>query len=278
MVVEGRAAMGYQESFRPIKHLAEAAGIKRAIEEYDGHPELPEYCTFFCASRSKRTDELFACIGGQRCRVHIVAGIDLDDCVPYGEDYSDYFEDYDEERVEEAARERPDLAEKGYRDLVAAYEAELERNRERKRKIHESAEELKPSVEAFLKSYGPATRQELYAAIHIKGVIEGEALDELLEQGYLMPAGKKKEMRLWFADETIAGSLEDALERSPSTHTDRVMQVLKGFGPAALRRLSYYIGVSEYHIKKALQPLLEEGRVSVDKSHRPYVYSLAAGV
>lgn len=122
--------MGYQESFRPISHLAEAAGIKRAIDDYKDNPHIPDYCVYYCATRSKSTGELYACIGGQRCRVHIVAGIDIDDCFPYDEKYSDYYEDLNEPLVEEAARERPDLVEQAYQAVAAAFERAAERGRE----------------------------------------------------------------------------------------------------------------------------------------------------
>ena len=45
--------MGYQEAFKPISHLAEAAGIREAVEEYKDCPDIPGYCTFYCATKSK---------------------------------------------------------------------------------------------------------------------------------------------------------------------------------------------------------------------------------
>ena len=63
--------MGYQEAFKPISHLAEAAGIREAVEEYKDCPDVPGYCTFYCATKSNAFDEngnprLYACVGGDR--------------------------------------------------------------------------------------------------------------------------------------------------------------------------------------------------------------------
>lgn len=112
--------MGYQESLRPIGHLAESAGIKRAIDDYADNPHIPEYCHYYCSTRARGGSQLYACIGGQRCRVHIVAGIDWDWAIPPDAKYSDYYEDLDESLVEAAAKERPDLAEKAYQEVAAA--------------------------------------------------------------------------------------------------------------------------------------------------------------
>ncbi len=35
--------MGYQETFKPIAHLAEAAGIREAIDAYKDCREMPGY-------------------------------------------------------------------------------------------------------------------------------------------------------------------------------------------------------------------------------------------
>ena len=222
--------MGYQESFRPIGHLAEAAGIKKAIKDYEHHPDLPEYCVFYCASREIATGKLYACIGGQRCRVHILAGKDLDYCVPDVGSYSDYYEDFDNALVEEAARERPDLVEKGYRDAAADFERSAEWEREEKRKQREAAYALKPLIEAYLKENGPATSWELYSSI--------------------------------------------AMASAPSVE-DKIVRALVRRGPLSVGWLSSYIEESEASVRKILKALVEQGRAVVDKTGRPYIYSLA---
>lgn len=71
--------------------------------------------------------ELFACIAGKRCRVHIVAGLDLDFLIPYDEGYADYYEDLDESLVDRAVAECPDLVERAYEDVADPAAKELER-------------------------------------------------------------------------------------------------------------------------------------------------------
>lgn len=56
--------MGYQESLIPIACLAEAEGIRDAIEAYARvHGEALSY---FCATRMRDQDNLYAVVGGQR--------------------------------------------------------------------------------------------------------------------------------------------------------------------------------------------------------------------
>jgi len=267
--------MGYQESFRPIGHLAEAAGIKKAIKDYEHHPDLPEYCVFYCASREIATGKLYACIGGQRCRVHILAGKDLDYCVPDDGSYADYYEDIDNKLVEEAARERPDLVEKGYRDAAADFERSAEWEREEKRKQREAAYALKPLIEAYLKENGPATSRELYSSIqHSDEHSMDDALRELHYQGYLVGKFDRMKKRYWFADDSMAGSYEDAMASAPSVE-DKIVRALVRRGPLSVGWLSSYIEESEASVRKILKALVEQGRAVVDKTDRPYIYSLA---
>ena len=273
MVQEGCVSMGYQEAFRPIEHLAEAAGIKKAIEDYKHHPDLPEYCNFYCASREKATGNLYACIGGQRCRVHIIAGKDLDYCIPYDAPYADYYEDVDKVLVEEAARERPDLVEKGYRDAAADFERAAEWERERRRKEREAAEALKPLITSFLKEFGPATQRELYAMPSPEEHSVDDALRRLLYQDYLSCHYKRNKTLYWFADETIAGSFEDALASAP-TIEEKIERVLERESPLSVWKISFRVEASDSSIRKALRSLAERGKVAVDKTGSVYMYSL----
>jgi hypothetical protein len=277
MVVEGRVSMGYQESFRLIEHLAEAAGIKKAIEDYEHHPDLPEYCHYYCVSREKSTGKLYACIGGQRCRVHILAGKDLDYCVPDVASYADYFEDYDEALVDAAAQERPDLVDKGYREAAADFERVAEWERERKRKQRDAADALKPLIEAFLKENGPATSWELYSYIqHSEDHSVDDALRELEYRGYLRSKYSRSKYRYWFADDAIAGSYEDAMASAPSIE-DKVVRALVRRGPSSVGSLSFDSEANETRVRKIVNSLVERGRAVVDKTSKPYIYSLVEG-
>lgn len=268
--------MGYQESFRQIEHLAEAAGIKKAIEDYEHHPDLPEYCVYYCASREKSTGKLYVCIGGQRCRVHILAGKDLDDCIPYEASYADYYEDFSETLVEEAARERPDLVDKGYRDAAAAFERSAEWKRKRNHEQRKAADALKPYIESFLKEYGPATSFELYRANHLEEHSMDDALAELSYRNYLKCyyVRRGKRQLYWFVDGAIAGSFEVAMASAPSLLEDRIERVLGLNGPSSVRSLSIALDASDSGIRKALQLLVKQSRAAVDKTGRSHVYRL----
>ena len=276
-VVEGRVTMGYQESFRLIEHLAEAAGIKKAIEDYEHHPDLPEYCHYYCASREKSTGKLYACIGGQRCRVHILAGKDLDYCIPDVASYADYFEDFDEALVDAAAQERPDLVDKGYREAATDFERAAEWERDQQRKQHEAAVALKPLIEVFLKEYGPATSWELYSSIQYSEEHSmSDALRELQYRGFLKCRCERRKYRYWFADDAVAGTFEDAMASAPSCE-DKLLRAFVMHGPSSVGQLSSYVEANETSARKILNTLVEQGRVVVDKTGRPYIYSLVEG-
>ncbi|MDO4796543.1 MAG: winged helix-turn-helix domain-containing protein [Coriobacteriales bacterium] len=208
--------MGYQESLRPISHLAEAAGIKKAIEEYKDHPDLPEYCHYYCVAREKGTGALYACVGGQRCRVHIVAGIDIDDCMPYDKGYSDYYEDVDEALVEEAAKQRPDLVEQAYQAVAASFERAADWERSGRRGVRhrdeatfkERAVEVIPSSKsgeerlvALLDENGEMNSRNLSGELGMSITRVRSELRKLIDMGSVVPIGNGRARKYRLAEE-----------------------------------------------------------------------------
>lgn len=118
--------MGYQESFIPIRHLAEAAGIRDAINKYKLEQDYDYW--YYCATKAKVSEsdarhpfgnvgELYVCVGGQRRPYTRPGSYFLDDLSFGAEDYPRFFEDIDEALVDEAASACPDAAKSAKREM-----------------------------------------------------------------------------------------------------------------------------------------------------------------
>lgn len=249
--------MGYQEAFRPIGHLAESAGIKRAIEEYKDNPHLPEYCLYACTAREKSTGRLFACIIGQRCRVTLIAGIFLDFCIPDDGKYSDYYEDLDEKLVEVAASERPDLAEKGYREAVSDFERGVEREIERERALREKALQLWPRVSKLLLTCGPMSEQTIASHPMFEGHFMWNALADLRMQGLLVRGEGSAHDALRLSDKALQelGVIEVP---EPKKDEKMIMYLLSECGPLSTATLSGLLDTSTAKVLSMLHRLMDE--------------------
>lgn len=118
---------GYQESFVPISHLAQAAGIRDAVMKYYQDEQYGHwYC---CATETivpkgeKRgpfgaPQQLFVCLAGERSPYVRAGSWMLDDNSFRVEDYTAYFNDLDEYIVDAAASKRPDVRESAYNDWM----------------------------------------------------------------------------------------------------------------------------------------------------------------
>lgn len=118
--------MGYQESFIPIRHLAEAAGIRDAINKYKLEQDYDYW--YYCATKAivpdpcKRhpfgdTGRLYVCVGGQRSPYTRPGSYFLDELTFGVDDYPKFFEDLDETLVDEAAFSCPNIAELARREM-----------------------------------------------------------------------------------------------------------------------------------------------------------------
>ena len=249
--------MGYQEAFRPIEHLAESAGIKRAIEEYKDHPHLPEYCIYACTAREKSTGRLYACIVGQRCRVVIVAGIFVDYCIPYDGKYSDYYEDLDEKLVEAAASERPDLVEKGYREAVSDFERGVEIEIEREEAFREEVLRFWPRVSKLILACGPMTEQAIASHPMFEGRVMWNVLADLKRQGLLVCDEGLARGALRLSDKALQ---ELGLNQMPEPKDDEKMIVflLSECGPLSTAALSALLDTSTKKVLSMLHRLIDE--------------------
>lgn len=253
--------MGYQEVLRPIEHLAESMGIKRAIKEYENNPHLPEYCCYACTARERATGRLYACIVGQRCRVTLVAGTFLDDRVPYGAEYSDYYEDLDEALVEAAAKERPDLVEKAYRETVSNFERGVEHAIERENALHEKALQFWPRVAKLLLAYGPMSRHAIALHPVFKGCFMWNILVELERQGLVISDGDYARDALRLSQKALK-ELGVAEMPGALTKDELIVRLLSDCGPLSSTTLSGLLDTSTAKVLSMLHRLMDEGRVA----------------
>lgn len=273
--------MGYQEAFRPIKHLAESAGIKKAIEEYKDRPNIPEYCKYDCTTRRKDSGTLYAVIIGQRCRVHIVSSDDIDDYIPHDKQYSDYYEDLDESLVEEAAKKHPELVEEAYREVVGRFESYLEscrKQRERNAQEEKEASELWPAVAEVLGKYGFLPLDLLSWHPAFKGHRMYCVMTRLSDRGLVTCTGKFFEKVCSLTDEARESL---GIESSPSDHSkreeeERIVMLLGDFGALGTRVLSRSIGRSIPYTRARVYKLIDDGSVVAEGSGNSRRYRLAA--
>ena len=265
--------MGYQEAFRPIEHFAEAAGIKKAIEEYDNCGELSGYCNYFCASRRKSDDKLFVCVGGDRCVVIGIAGYFLDCCIPYDANYSDFYEDLDEELVEKSAQENPHLVEIAYLEIKVAFERMIEENREQSRALRREANEVWPDVVKFLQAHGPSPWGAFSASPIFKGHDMMNVLSDLSKQGLIDSEGR------FFSDDLrLSAKALDELgiknPTSPKTLEERLDLAFWELGPASSTALARCLGLSSNKTAKLLKEQIESGHVVREGRGRSCQYRL----
>ena len=265
--------MGYQESFRPIIHLAESAGIKKAIEDYKDNPHIAEYCSYYCTARDRNTGRLYACIGGQRCRVHIVARHDVDDYVPYGEKYSDYFEDLDESLIDEAAREHPDVAERAYKEVAASFEREAKEGIKWEEGLRNEAIDLWPTVAKIFCNHGPSKLDFFKWHPALRGHFMHNVMVELERQGLIKCDGNFFKDNLWLTDEALQLL---GIEGPPQSRSDeeRLTMLLDECGKLSTSTLSVLLGKCTSRTRSMLRKLIDQGRVVPVGNGRSRKYAL----
>lgn len=193
--------MGYQEAYKPIRHLAEAAGIRDAVKAYEDCEEIPGYCQFFCAVRSKdRVDEsgaplLFACVGGDRCVSMTIGEYSFDP--PLDWVYSEHYEDLDNALLEDAAQERPDLVAAARMATEAKFKRMIAETRSWRAELNRQLEELRPKIEAYLREHGATRHQDMFKVPELAEYTElYNVLHMLVWEGFLVEQRYRRTQRL----------------------------------------------------------------------------------
>ena len=193
--------MGYQEAFKSISHLAEAAGIREAVEEYKDCPDIPGYCTFYCATKSKDAfDEngnprLYACVGGDRCVSTHIGRFFFDP--PLDWVYSDHYEDLDNALLDEAALERPDLVSAARAETERRFEELVEETHRWRAELDRQREELRPKIARYLSEHGPTRHQDMFKVKELAEYSQlGNVLMQLVWEGFLEEKRTRRTQRL----------------------------------------------------------------------------------
>ncbi len=193
--------MGYQEVFKPIAHLAEAAGIRDAVETYKDCREIPGYCTFYCATRSKDTldengnPQLYACVGGDRCVSMRIGELGFD--TPPDWVYSDHFEDLTNEQIDQAALERPDLVAAARAETEQRFEELVQESRRWEAELDRQREELRPIIAKYLSENGPTRHQDMCKVKEFAGYSElYNVITQLVSEGFIVEKRARRTQRL----------------------------------------------------------------------------------
>ena len=193
--------MGYQEAYKPIKHLAEAAGIREAVEAYKDNPDIPGHCIFYCATRSKdKCDEdgkplLYACVGGDRRVSKQVGHFSFDP--PLDWVYADHFEDLDNSLIDEAALERPDLVASARAEAVRDFELLVEETHRWQKELDRQCEELRPKIARCLSENGPIRHQDMFKVKEFAGYSQlYNVINQLVWEGLLKEVRSRRTQRL----------------------------------------------------------------------------------
>lgn len=282
--------MGTLEMFEPIAHLAEAAGMQDALKLNDDGYSAYGFCFYVSAARAARAYEdgttplgpigqLYCCVRGEKRLVSAIATYDLDWALGKCS-YNEFFEDFDDRLVQEAAMERPDIAEEARTRTIRklerqineeAYEAEKTEEKTRTKSI-----EMRPTIARFLYLHGPATASAFTCAQSVGGAREMENILKSLEkQGFLVSEKSPNPTYAGYGYAYTKYSLSDEAPEMlscyepiivPEDLEGKILMLLTDEGPKSTRELSHIVGLSPERILKALHNLMDDGRV-VAKGH-----------
>ena len=264
--------MSYQEALLPIKYLAEAAGVKKAVQEYADCYELPGYCSYIRTVHHCFGGELYACIGGDG---------DMVDSIARHYSYRCYVTSYDSERcetlhgilIERAAKQRPDYVKAAYRRTKQAFETELDKYRKKKKELKKETDELWPEIVEMLNGFGPSTAAAFVAMpvfdnrpiLDVLANLERQGLIESIDSEY------KDEFEL-----TEKAKIECGIEPAqlPQTPEEKLDVVLRKLGSLSSSQVAAFLNVSVSKANKILKEQVELGRIVKDDRRKPYRYYL----
>lgn len=284
--------MGHWERYVPIAHLAEAAGIRDAIETFDFSVYEGPISIFggdlayVCAVRGKHAREngqtpigpvgqLYACIYGDKYLVGSIHGHQLDMALG-GEDYSTYFEDIDPELVEKAKKEHPSLCQAAQERMNKVLEHIVSESEVSSINHRADAIELRPKIAKFLRMHGPATYDDFSRASHYIFYNDWlPILQELVKEGFLNEEVKDGDC-LFSLTEAADQMLSDyePLE-IPTTPEDKLIAVLREKGPLPSSDISFHIGSNVQYTRELLRKLADKGTIEARGRGRSRKYALA---
>lgn len=268
--------MGHWERYMPIAHLAEAAGIRNAIEAFDFSTyegpisifggDLSYVCAVRgkCARNDGRTPigpvgQLYACIYGDKYLVGSIYGHDLGYALG-PDNYSTYFEDIDPELVEKAKREHPSLCSAAQERMKAVLEHVVRGSKVTNIKNRAIGLELRPQIAKFLRMHGPATCDEILRGIKPLRLTFDRygVLDALVKEGFLK-SDYDKEYRYYLSEEADQMLSDYEPIEVPATPEGKLIASLSEMGPLSTADIAFEIGSSVQRVRTMLRKLADEG-------------------
>ena len=265
--------MGYQEAFLPFDHLADAAGIKKAIGEYERCCELPGFCVYYCAITHDFGGALFAHIGGDSCVVDQIAQRYSYRCFSRGHNYEEHNRMLDAALIESAAQQRPDYARAAYSRMKQAFESILEKDRKTRLALKTETEELLPEIVKHLVSFGP-TSAEAFAVMPVfEGHVMDAVFDNLERQGLIefVETGYRDEICLTDKARTEYGITSAKSFKAPE---EKLTYLLGELGPLCTSHIAALLNMSVTKANKILKEQMESGRIIKDTHTKPYMFRL----
>ena len=265
--------MGYQEAFLPFDHLADAAGIKKAIEECAHSCELPGFCVYYCAITRDFGGALFAHIGGDSSVVDQIARRYSYRCFSRSYDHEEHNRILDAALIESAARQRPDYARAAYSRMKQAFESILEKDRKTRLALKAETEELLPVIVKYLVSFGPSSLEAFAVLPVFKDHGMNAVFDGLERQGLIefVETGYRDEIRL--TDKACA-EYGIASTKSFRTPEEKLLYVLSELGPLCTSHIAALLNMSVTKANKILKEQMESGRILKDTHIKPYMFRL----
>lgn len=265
--------MGYQEALLPIDYLAEAAGVKKAIEEYAECYELPGYSGYFGTVHHETEGSMYVCFQGDSIVVGQVARIFSNRHYSRTFEYSDRYELISESLTACAAKQRPDLALVAYRRTKDAFMTVIERDRVRRQELDAEVAQLWPEVGAFLMNFGSTTVQAFKSVPAFSGHAMPAVLQHLERQGLVKRTEKRSKDEVELTEE--AYKVLNATPKPTSLSLeDRLDLTLKEFGPLHAPAIAAFLNVTTPKANKILNELTEAGHVVKESRGRTTVYRL----
>lgn len=285
--------MGRWERYLPIASLAEAAGIRDAIEAFDfsGY-EGPvsvlggDIC-YVCAVRGAHGGEngqtpigpvgqLYACIYGDKYLVGGIYGHDLSWALGL-DDYKTYFEDIDPKFVEEAKSEHPSISEAARERMTVILNNVVSHSKVCTIEGRAKGLELRPQIAEFLLMHGPATRDEISRGTHLDWYCLERlpVLEGLVSEGFLT-----REYRNNYYYYSLAEEADQMLEGFepldiPATPEEKIVKVLGERGPLSSADIGFAIGASVPNARKLLRTLIDQNVVKTKGRGPSRKYALA---
>lgn len=284
--------MGHWERYMPIAHLAEAAGIRDAIEAFDFSAyEGPISfsggdLSYVCAVRGKRArkdgqtpigpvGQLYACVYGDKYIAGGIYGHELD-YVLGPDDYSTYFEDIDPELVEKAKREHPSLCSAAQERMKAVLDHVVSKSKVSNIENRAVGLELRPQIAKFLRMHGPATCDEIVRGIKYWGGFfdRYSVLEELVKECFLKR--EYDDNYLYYLAEEADQMLSDYEPiEVPTTPEGKLVASLSEKGPLSSADIAFEIGSNVKRVRAMLRKLADEGVIEAKGRGPSRRYSLA---